>query len=153
MIKTNRFKNKGKSVSIQKTIQIISNNKDILIPSRLFAMPRQHSSEYASHSVRNTWCIMVGFAVLCTMAVLQCYHTCVFLVKIRIDYLRVLCVSVIEPIIEGGIHRKRGPTNVPDQCHISLGWARQDADHKTALRYSDSSHIFEYERIYEESGG
>jgi hypothetical protein len=84
-------------------------------------MPRQHSSEYASHSVRNTWCIMVGFAVLCTMAVLQLYHTCVHLVKIRIDYLRVLCVSVIEPIIEGGIHRKRGPTNVPDQCHISLG--------------------------------
>ena len=108
-------------------------------------MPRQHSSQYASHPVRNTWCIMVGFAVLCTMAELQCYHTCVYLVKIRIDYLRVLCVSVFEPTIEDGIHRKRGQltfqSNVtfPQLERAKMQMIRQHCDtpiHHTSLHMS-----------------
>jgi hypothetical protein len=78
-------------------------------------MQRHNCSQYASHSVRDTWRIMVGFAVLCTMDASQFYHTCVYLMKIRIVYLRGLCVRAFQPTIEDG------PTYVPRQCRTTLG--------------------------------
>ena len=60
-----------------------------------------------------------------------------------------MCFIVFaKPTIEDGVNGISVSAYVPEQCYISLGCARRDADHEATLRYLNSLHIFTYESVY-----